>query len=67
MSYLIRKAATISTPVMEVTEDNGVWSFKTATTLKSMDLKFKVSCLIEKQFLESLLQNSKMKNYSYCY
>ena len=43
VSYLLRKAATVSTPVMEVTESNGVWSIKTSTSLKSMELKFKVS------------------------
>merc|ERR1711860_290281 len=31
-----RKAATVSTPVMEVSEDAGVW------TIKTMELKFKI-------------------------
>merc|ERR1719341_2292657 len=39
---ILRKAATVSTPVMEITEARGVWSIKTSTTLKSMDLKFKL-------------------------
>ena len=43
VSYLLRKAATVSTPTMEVSESNGVWTIKTSTTLKSMELKFKVS------------------------
>ena len=42
VSYLLRKAATVSTPTMEVSESNGVWTIKTSTTLKSMELKFKV-------------------------
>ena len=42
VSYLLRKAATVSTPVVEVTENSGVWSIKSSTTLKSMELKFKV-------------------------
>merc|ERR1712221_49206 len=42
VSYLLRKAATVSTPVMEVTESNGVWCIKTSTSLKSMELKFKI-------------------------
>ena len=42
VNFLLRKAATASTPSMEVTEDGGVWTIKTATTLKSMELKFKV-------------------------
>ena len=43
VGYLLRKAATVSTPTLEVTESGGIWSIKTSTTLKSMELKFKVS------------------------
>ena len=43
VNFLLRKAATASTPVMEVTEDGGNWTIKTSTTLKNMELKFKVS------------------------
>ena len=39
---LLRKAATVSTPVMEVTEEEGTWNIKTSTILKTMELKFKV-------------------------
>merc|ERR1711862_340281 len=42
VNFLLRKAATASTPVMEVTEEGGVWTIKTSTVLKSMELKFKV-------------------------
>ena len=42
MSFLLRKAATVSTPQMDITEDAGTWSIKTSTTLKTMELKFKV-------------------------
>merc|ERR1712223_1755943 len=42
VNFLLRKAATVSTPVMEVTEDGGVWTIKTSTTLKTMELKFKL-------------------------
>merc|ERR1712018_1104163 len=42
VNFLLRKAATASTPVMEVTEDGGTWTIKTSTVLKSMELKFKV-------------------------
>ena len=47
VGMLLRKAATVSTPVMEVTETDGTWSIKTSTMLKSMELKFKVrySCV----------------------
>merc|ERR1712212_472823 len=42
VNFLLRKAATVSTPVMEVTEEGGVWNIKTSTTLKTMELKFKL-------------------------
>jgi cellular retinoic acid-binding protein 2 len=42
VNFLLRKAATASTPQMEVTEDGGQWTIKTSTVLKSMELKFKV-------------------------
>merc|ERR1712136_442019 len=42
VNFLLRKAATASTPVMEVSEEGGVWTIKTSTTLKSMELKFKI-------------------------
>ena len=42
LNFLLRKAATASPPVMEVTEEGGVWTIKTSTVLRSMELKFKV-------------------------
>merc|ERR1711913_176157 len=42
VNFLLRKAATVSTPVMTVSEADGVWTIKTSTTLKSMELKFKI-------------------------
>merc|ERR1712106_77382 len=42
VNFLLRKAATVSTPVMEVSEDGGEWTIKTSTPLKNMELKFKV-------------------------
>merc|ERR1712112_345492 len=42
VNFLLRKAANASAPVMEISEEGGVWSIKTSTTLKSMDLKFKL-------------------------
>ena len=47
VNFLLRKAATVSTPVMEVSEEDGVWTIKTSTTLKSMELKFKVIIVID--------------------
>merc|ERR1712083_826762 len=44
VNMLLRKAATASSPVFEVTYDTDLetWSFKTSTMLKSMELKFKL-------------------------
>merc|ERR1711935_1019426 len=42
VNFLLRKAATVSTPVMEVSEEGGAWTIKTSTTLKTMELKFKL-------------------------
>merc|ERR1712037_887659 len=42
VNFLLRKAATVSTPEMDVTEEGGVWTIKTSTTLKTMELKFKL-------------------------
>merc|ERR1712111_238223 len=42
VNFLLRKAATVSTPVMEITEDGGVWTITTSTTSKTMELKFKL-------------------------
>ena len=41
VSWLLRKAATVSTPVTEISENKGEWTIKTSTTLKNMELKFK--------------------------
>merc|ERR1712060_126237 len=42
VNMLLRKAACASTPKMEGSEDGGVWTIKTSTTLKTMELKFKL-------------------------
>ena len=42
VNFLLRKAATVSTPYVEVFEEGGVWNIKTSTTLKTMELKFKL-------------------------
>merc|ERR1712233_235587 len=47
VNFLLRKAATVSTPVMEVTEEGGVWNIKTSTTLKTMELTFKLGVEFE--------------------
>merc|ERR1711915_522322 len=42
VNFLLRKAATASTPVVEITEAEGEWSIKSSTTLKTVTLKFKL-------------------------
>ena len=42
VNFLLRKAATASTPVVEISEEGGVWNIKQSTTLKTIELKFKV-------------------------
>merc|ERR1712168_254496 len=42
VGFLLRKAATASTPVMEITENDGNWVMKTSTSMKSIELKFKL-------------------------
>ena len=43
MNFLLRKAATASTPSLDITESGGEWSIKSSTTLKTVELKFKVT------------------------
>merc|ERR1739845_163369 len=42
VGFLLRKAATASTPVMEITENDGNWVMKTSTSMKTIELKFKL-------------------------
>ena len=42
VNMLLRKAATVSTPTMEVIQEGEAWTIKTSTTLKTIALKFKV-------------------------
>merc|ERR1739844_464663 len=42
VNFLLRKAATASSPVMTVTIEDGTYTFKTSTIVKSMELKFKL-------------------------
>merc|ERR1712055_702460 len=47
VSYILRKAATSSTPVMEISESDGNWVMKTSTSLKAIELKFKMGVPFE--------------------
>ena len=42
INFILRKAATISTPQMEVTENDGIWTIKTSTILRAIELSFRV-------------------------
>merc|ERR1712212_852526 len=42
VNFMLRKAATASTPVFEVIVDGEEITFKTSTMLKTMELKFKL-------------------------
>merc|ERR1712042_382982 len=43
VNFVLRKAATSSTPVMEISESDGNWVMKTSTTMKSVELKLGVA------------------------
>ena len=45
VNFLLRKAATVSTPSVEISENNEVWTIKSSTTLKTVELKFKAIVL----------------------
>merc|ERR1711872_847248 len=49
VGFLLRKAATASTPVMEISETDGNWIMKTSTTMKAMELKFKLGVPFEEE------------------
>ena len=57
VNFLLRKAATVSTPVMEVSEAGGFWTIKTSTTLKTMELKFELG----KEFEETTADGRDVK------
>merc|ERR1739848_178905 len=42
VNWLLRTAAQASTPVMDITEEGGEWTIKSSTTLKTVELKFKL-------------------------
>ena len=42
VNFMLRKAATISTPKMEIKESGGKWKMVTSTTLKSYSLEFEL-------------------------
>merc|ERR1712114_25383 len=42
VGFMLRKAAMASTPVMTITESGGQWTMTTKTTMKSIELKFRL-------------------------
>merc|ERR1712071_646046 len=42
VGFILRKAAMASTPVMTIAEDGGNWTMITKTTVKSIELRFKL-------------------------
>jgi len=42
IGFILRKAAMASTPVMSITEEGGHWTMTTRTSLKAIELKFKL-------------------------
>lgn len=42
VGFILRKAATASTPTMEITQDGNKWKMVTATSLKSIVLEFEL-------------------------
>ena len=50
VNFMLRKAATISTPTMEITESGGKWKMVTSTSLKSIVLEFEMVITIFKKF-----------------
>ncbi len=53
LNFFLRKAATISTPVMEITETSpGKWRIKTMTTLKTIEVNFKLGEPFDETFVD---------------
>merc|ERR1712243_195328 len=42
VGFILRKAALASTPVMTISEEGGNWTMVTKTTVKSIELKFRL-------------------------
>eukprot|EP00090_Calanus_glacialis_P036741 TRINITY_DN62803_c0_g1_i1.p1 TRINITY_DN62803_c0_g1~~TRINITY_DN62803_c0_g1_i1.p1 ORF type:complete len:135 (-),score=36.39 TRINITY_DN62803_c0_g1_i1:62-466(-) len=42
IGFILRKAALASTPVMSISEEGGHWTMTTKTSLKAIELKFKL-------------------------
>ena len=53
LNFLLRKAATVSTPVMEISETSpGKWRIKTSTTLKTMEINFQLGVPFDEKTID---------------
>jgi len=57
VGFMLRKAATASTPVMTITEAGGKWNMITKTTMKSSEISFELG----KEFDEETADGRKCK------
>ena len=58
LNAVLRKAATASTPIMEITEKDGQWKIKSSTIMKTIELKFKVGEIFEETTPDGRLVSS---------
>ena len=66
VNFMLRKAATISTPNMEITETGGKWKMVTSTSLKSIVLEFELVIIFLKRFSDSN-QSLTRKSFHLCH
>merc|ERR1711972_474646 len=59
VGFILRKAALASTPVMTISEDGGNWTMVTKTTVKSIELKFRLGEEFEEDNGRAALQDSR--------
>merc|ERR1712219_31489 len=57
VGFILRKAALASTPVMTISEDGGNWTMITKTTVKSIELRFRLG----EEFEETTTDGRKCK------
>merc|ERR1739848_772606 len=57
VGFILRKAALASTPVMSITEEGGNWTMITKTTVKSIELRFRLG----EEFEETTTDGRKCK------
>merc|ERR1712098_34575 len=58
VGFMLRKAALASTPTMTITNDGGNWTMCTKTTMKSVELKFKLGEEFEEETTDGRKQDN---------